>query len=105
MDILDTHINPNSERFQQNKAHNVKLKQKLSQYLEGVRQGGGERYQKRHQEQGKLFVRDRIDKLIDRGSAFLEIAPLAGKDLYHDTNGTLIDTPRRPHQLCRADGS
>ena len=93
MDILDTHINPNSERFQQNKTHNLKLKQDLSDTLEQVRQGGGERYQQRHREQGKLFVRDRIDKLIDKGSAFLEIAPLAGHALYHNPDGTVIDTP------------
>jgi len=93
MDILDTHINPNSNRFRQNKAHNLKLKQDLSDTLEQVRQGGGERYQQRHREQGKLFVRDRIDKLIDRGSAFLEIAPLAGHDLYHNPDGSAIDTP------------
>ncbi len=94
MEIIDTHINSNSERFQQNKAHNLNLKQELSQHLERVRQGGGESYQQRHREQGKLFVRDRIDKLLDRGSAFLEIAPLAGKDLYYDdTDGTPIETP------------
>lgn len=93
MEILDTHINPNSERFQHNKAHNLKLKQELSQHIEHARQGGGERYQTRHREQGKLFVRDRIDKLIDKGSPFLEIAPLAGNDLYHEADGTPIETP------------
>lgn len=93
MDILDTHINPDSERFQHNKQFNLKLKQELSQHLEQVRQGGGEKYQERHRGQGKLFVRDRIDKLLDKGSAFLEIAPLAGKDLYHDADGKLIETP------------
>ncbi len=93
MDILDTHITPSSDRFQQNKAHNLQLKQELSNTLERIHQGGGEKYQQRHREQGKLFVRDRIDKLIDRGSAFLEVAPLAGKDLYHDAQGNIIDTP------------
>ena len=79
METLDSRINANSDRFQQNKAHNLSLKQELSQHLKHVRQGGGTSYQDRHREQGKLFVRDRIDKLLDRGSAFLEIAPLAGK--------------------------
>jgi len=93
MEILDTHINSNDDRFQQNKTHNLQLKQELSDTLEQVRQGGGEKYQQRHREQGKLFVRDRIDKLIDRGSAFLEVAPLAGYELYHDADGRVIDTP------------
>lgn len=84
MDILETRINPKDERFQQNKVHNLALKQELSQRLDIARQGGGKRYQARHREQGKLFVRDRIDKLLDRGSAFLELSPLAGWELYED---------------------
>ncbi len=93
METLDTHIHTNSEKFQQNKAHNLDLKQTLSETLEKVRMGGGEKYQQRHRDQGKLFVRDRIDKLIDHRSAFLEIAPLAGNNLYHNADGSMIDTP------------
>ncbi|MFH8250426.1 carboxyl transferase domain-containing protein [Microbacterium sp. B2969] len=44
--------------------------------------GGPERARIRHTERGKLLARDRIDHLLDRGSPFLEIAPLAGYDLY-----------------------
>lgn len=84
MDIIETRINSKNERFQQNKAHNLALKQELSNRLDIARQGGGEKYQVRHREQGKLFVRDRIDKLLDRGSAFLELSPLAGWELYED---------------------
>src|SRR3954452_10506288 len=41
-------------------------------------QGGGERYVTRHRERGRLVVRERIDLLVDRGSPFLELSPLAG---------------------------
>ena len=47
-----------------------------------VKEGGGEKYVQRHREQGKLPVRDRIDKLLDQGSPFLELSPLAAWDLY-----------------------
>src|SRR5829696_5706961 len=47
-----------------------------------VRQGGGEKYVQRHREQGKLPARDRISKLLDAGSPFLELSPLAAWDLY-----------------------
>jgi 3-methylcrotonyl-CoA carboxylase beta subunit/propionyl-CoA carboxylase len=47
-----------------------------------ARQGGGARYVQRHREQGKLPVRERIDKLLDPDSPFLELSPLAGWDLY-----------------------
>ena len=47
-----------------------------------MRQGGDERAHARHAEQGKLFVRDRIDRLLDPGSPFLELSPLAAWELY-----------------------
>ncbi|MCB9455930.1 MAG: methylcrotonoyl-CoA carboxylase [Anaerolineaceae bacterium] len=82
MDALDTQINTQDERFQQNRAHNQALAAELRERLEQVRQGGGLKYQERHQEQGKLFVRDRIDRLLDTGSPFLELSPLAAWDIY-----------------------
>src|SRR5258707_10028274 len=82
MDILETRINPHDERFQANAAHHRGLAAELRERLALVRQGGGEKYRQRHTEQGKLFVRDRVDRLLDPGSPFLEIAPLAAWELY-----------------------
>ncbi|HXF64613.1 MAG TPA: carboxyl transferase domain-containing protein [Caldilineaceae bacterium] len=84
MDVLPSNVAPDDERFQANAAHNRALIAELHQRLAQVRAGGGPRYRQRHQEQGKLFVRDRIDRLLDAGSPFLEIAPLAGWDLYEE---------------------
>jgi acetyl-CoA carboxylase carboxyltransferase component len=84
MEILESQINPNDERFKRNTEHNRQLADQLHERLAQVREGGGERYQARHREQGKLFVRDRIDKLLDPGSPFLEVAPLAAWELYSD---------------------
>ncbi len=47
-----------------------------------VKQGGGAKYVERHRAQGKLPVRERIDKLLDDGSSFLELSALAAWDLY-----------------------
>lgn len=44
--------------------------------------GGGATARARHEERRKLFVRERIERLLDPGSAFLELSPLAGLDLY-----------------------
>src|SRR4051794_26931934 len=88
MDILETQINPNDERFLANATHNRTLMAELRERLALVRLGGGAEYRKRHQEQGKLFVRDRIDRLIDPGSPFLEIAPLAAWELYDDVTSS-----------------
>ncbi len=87
MDTIESQINPEDERFKANAAHNRALAAELRQRLSLVREGGGERYRQRQQEQGKLFVRDRVDRLLDPGSPFLEIAPLAAWGMYEDEGG------------------
>jgi 3-methylcrotonyl-CoA carboxylase beta subunit len=54
----------------------------LRELLTHIQQGGGSKAQERHTARGKLLVRDRIDHLLDSGSPFLEIAPLAAYDVY-----------------------
>src|SRR5688572_18421830 len=58
------------------------LVEQLRERVATVRLGGGARYLERHREQGKLPVRERIDKLLDPGSPFLECSPLAAWELY-----------------------
>jgi acetyl-CoA carboxylase carboxyltransferase component len=82
MERIASHYNPNDERARANQQHNHALVQQLRERTQQIKQGGGEKYQERHQQQGKLFVRDRIDKLLDDGSAFLEIAPFAAWEVY-----------------------
>lgn len=82
MHPIESTLNPHDEQFQLNAQHNRALAQQLRERLTEIRSGGGEKYQERHRQQGKLFVRDRIDKLLDSGSAFLEIAPLAAWEVY-----------------------
>jgi acetyl-CoA carboxylase carboxyltransferase component len=82
MDILESTLDLHSPTFAQNAAHNRALAEELRQRLAQVRQGGGEKAQRRQTEQGKLFVRQRIDKLLDPGSPFLELSPLAAWEMY-----------------------
>ena len=84
MDIIESQIDPASAEFQSNAEHNRKLVAELRERLAQVRQGGGALAQTRHTEQGKLFVRARIDQLLDEGSPFLELSPLAAWELYED---------------------
>lgn len=56
----------------------------LKKKLEKIALGGGEKYRARHIERGKLLPRDRIDSLLDVGSAFLELSPLAAYHVYDD---------------------
>ncbi|MBI1875961.1 MAG: methylcrotonoyl-CoA carboxylase [Acidobacteria bacterium] len=84
MQLLDTHIRPDSPEFRTNRERMEQLVGELGQRHARVREGGGEKYLQRHREQGKLPVRDRIDRLLDRGSPFLELSPLAAWGLYDD---------------------
>ena len=82
MEILSSSIDTSSPDFKQNTEHHKKLANELKERLGRVREGGGEKYRKRQEEQGKLFVRERIERLLDPGSPFLELSALAATDLY-----------------------
>jgi acetyl-CoA carboxylase carboxyltransferase component len=82
MDILESHVVPSDPVFKTNQERMRQLVAQLSDRLNRARQGGGPRYLQRHRDQGKLPVRERIDRLIDPGSPFLELSPLAALDMY-----------------------
>ena len=82
MDVIETHIDPASEAFRANQTRMTALVDELKSRLAAARQGGGPRYLQRHRDQGKLPVRERLDRLLDPGSPFLELSPLAAWDLY-----------------------
>src|SRR5690242_5382226 len=54
----------------------------LRSRLARVRQGGSEAARQKHTDRGKLLVRDRVDRLLDPGSPFLELSPLAAYGMY-----------------------
>ena len=82
MDVLESQLNSRDPAFQLNQAHNETLAAELRARLADARQGGDAKAHQRHQEQGKLFVRDRLERLLDPGAPFLELSPLAAQGLY-----------------------
>jgi acetyl-CoA carboxylase carboxyltransferase component len=84
MERLATDIDPSSESFRANDAANRKLARQLGEARALARAGGGARALERHQAQGKLFVRERVDRLLDPGAPFLELSPLAAHGVYDD---------------------
>jgi 3-methylcrotonyl-CoA carboxylase beta subunit len=82
MSVLASQIDPRSDAFQGNLAHHRRALGVLEEHLGTVRAGGGEAQMKRHRERGKLPVRERIAGLLDPGSPFLELSPLAAWDMY-----------------------
>lgn len=82
MDVLGTQVDRSSEAFQVNKEFHTGLRSELREKLDHVKKGGGESSVERHYSRGKLLPRERIDKILDEGSPFLELSSLAAQDMY-----------------------
>ncbi len=82
MPVLSSRVQKNSPDFTNNTAHHKTLCDKLTQRVNTNAKGGGEKALKKHTNRGKLFVRDRITKLIDPKTHFLELSELAGYGMY-----------------------
>jgi len=82
--VLDTKLSVDAETFQANAAHNRALAQRLRDDVARVALGGDARSRDRHVARGKLLPRDRVERLLDPGSPFLEIGQLVANGLYDD---------------------
>jgi 3-methylcrotonyl-CoA carboxylase beta subunit len=80
--VLTTNADPGSSEYERNQAEHQRLVGELRERLARAAAGGGEKARARHAERGKLLPRERVDRLLDPGSPFLELAPLAAEDLY-----------------------
>jgi len=84
MDVLRTQVVTSDPTFRTNQERMLRLVTELRERTDRARQGGGPAYLKRHRDLGKIPVRDRIERLLDPGSPFLELSPLAAYGMYDD---------------------
>ena len=84
MPAFESQINSKDKIFKENTEAMQVFVTELKKKITTAQQGGGEKARKRHLDHGKLLPRDRIELLVDPGSDFLELSPLAGLDLYED---------------------
>lgn len=82
MDAIQSQIDTTDATYQRNRTCMEGLVAELKSRLAEVKQGGGASAVERHRKRGKLFVRDRIERLCDSDSPFLEFSALAGWDMY-----------------------
>ena len=82
MAIIKSQIQTGSDEYKSNLKHHRKLSEELESRLATVREGGGTDAREKHEKRGKLFVRDSVQKLLDPGTAFLELSPLAAYGMY-----------------------
>ena len=79
---LETKVSIDSEEFRARAAHNRALAEKLRTDVAEAAKGGPEKHRERHVSRGKLLPRERVERLLDPGSPFLEIGQLAACDMY-----------------------
>lgn len=82
MPVIKSSLNPRSASFTENAEAMTALVDDLRDKMEYITQGGGPKYQEKHLSRGKLLPRERVRKLLDVGSPFLEISQMAAWDLY-----------------------
>ncbi len=103
MPVIESTINTRSAAFAENaqamRALVDDLREKLAQHA----QGGGEAARAKHLARGKLLPRDRVERLLDAGSPFLEFSPLAGHEMYDNAapgGGIITGIGRVAGQEC-----
>jgi acetyl-CoA carboxylase carboxyltransferase component len=80
--VLNTHVERESDVFTGRRERMQALVDELRERSAQVARGGGEKAVERHRSRGKLTARERVDRLLDPGSAFLELNALAAWELY-----------------------
>ncbi|MEO8388900.1 carboxyl transferase domain-containing protein, partial [Polaromonas sp.] len=88
MPALETQLNARSADFQANAAAMQAQVDDLNAQVAKAALGGGEATRARHVSRGKLLPRDRVQMLLDPGTPFLELGPLAAKGMYPDRDGS-----------------
>jgi 3-methylcrotonyl-CoA carboxylase beta subunit len=88
MSVLETKLNPRSADFQANATALRTAVDDLRDKLAKAAEGGGEAARAKHTGRGKLLPRDRVQMLLDPGTPFLELSPLAALHMYPDRDGT-----------------
>jgi 3-methylcrotonyl-CoA carboxylase beta subunit len=82
--MLKSKINPDSEIFRENHAAMEALVEDLRAKVGKIAEGGSERAREKHLSRGKLLPRERVERLLDPGTPFLELSQMAAYGMYED---------------------
>ncbi|KAK2589836.1 Methylcrotonoyl-CoA carboxylase beta chain, mitochondrial [Conoideocrella luteorostrata] len=79
---LQTNVDPSSEEFKENERQMAEVTAKMAELTRKIQRGGPDKAREKHLARKKMLPRDRITALIDPGTTFLELSPMAGYELY-----------------------
>ena len=82
--MIKSKLDTNSITFHANAAHMEGLVTDLHEKIAKICEGGSERARKKHLDRGKLLPRERVERLLDPGTPFLELSQLAAYQCYDD---------------------
>ena len=81
---LVSKINPDSAEFRENRVAMEALVAELREKVAKISEGGSERARQKHLDRGKLLPRERVERLLDPGTPFLELSQMAAYGMYDD---------------------
>uniref|UniRef100_A0A8H7NKD6 methylcrotonoyl-CoA carboxylase n=1 Tax=Bionectria ochroleuca TaxID=29856 RepID=A0A8H7NKD6_BIOOC len=79
---IQTNVDPTSEEFKENEKSMAAVMARIETLSQQIQKGGPEKARQKHLQRKKMLPRDRVTALIDPGTTFLELAPMAGYELY-----------------------
>ena len=88
--VLRSRLDTHGEVYAANRKASLAGLAMLDQLLAQSRSGGGEKYVVKHRQRGKLLPRERIEALLDRDSAFLELSPIAAAGTTYETGASVV---------------
>ena len=79
---IESKVDTKSKEYKENFEYMKKVVTEYKERLAKIQEGGPQKYRELHKSRGKLLPRERVDKLLDRNTPFLELTPLAANDMY-----------------------
>ena len=83
---LQTNVDPSSDEFRDNQKQVGDVVSRMQELTKRVQRGGSDKAREKHLARNKMLPRDRVAALIDPGTTFLELSPLAGHELYPEAD-------------------
>jgi acetyl-CoA carboxylase carboxyltransferase component len=90
VEVLRSNADTGSDAYRANREAFLEEIERVEALQAQAREGGGEKYVRRHRERGKLMARERIELLLDRDAPFLELSPLAAWNTEFTLGASLI---------------